>query len=60
MHEGMSLSHVLGNAGAILQLCRDNSETYCNTGWIIELGPTLDTAGNGGFTTRSARSGGLS
>ncbi len=49
-----------GNATGILPFCRGNSEMYGGAGWVIGFGLALDTAPNGGFTTRSARSGGPS
>ena len=61
MHEGMSLSQMWRECNRdFLRSCRENGETYCSVRWVIEFNLARDIAPNGGFTTRSARSGGPS
>ena len=60
MHERMSLPHVLREGNCCFAVMPRQEETHRSAGWIIELATAPDTAPNGGFTMRSARSGGPS
>ena len=57
MHEGAVMSDVPRECKCHLAACGNRCEMYCDSGWTIEFSPVLNTAPNGGFTMRSARSG---